>query len=63
MATVLHPAPRFASNDGVKDTLAAALGDMLLASKESTARSCSGSSASASRTRCGCCATSTTTSS
>jgi NADH-quinone oxidoreductase subunit C len=34
MATVLHPAPRFASNDGVKDTLAAALGDMLLASKE-----------------------------
>jgi len=34
MATVLHPAPRFASNEGVKDTLAAALGDMLLASKE-----------------------------
>jgi NADH-quinone oxidoreductase subunit C len=34
MATVLHPAPRFASNEGVKDALAAALGDMLLASKE-----------------------------
>ena len=34
MATVLHSAPRFASNEGVKDTLAAALGDMLLASKE-----------------------------
>jgi len=34
MAPVLHPAPRFASNDGVKDTLAAALGEMLLASKE-----------------------------
>src|SRR5688572_33455635 len=34
MATVLHPAPRFASNEGVKDTLGAALGDMLLASKE-----------------------------
>ena len=34
MATVLHPAPRFASNEGVKDRLAAALGDMLLASKE-----------------------------
>ncbi|HYD23294.1 MAG TPA: NADH-quinone oxidoreductase subunit C [Croceibacterium sp.] len=34
MATVLHSAPRFASNEGVKDALAAALGNMLLASKE-----------------------------
>ena len=34
MATVLHSAPRFASNEGVKDTLTAVLGDMLLASKE-----------------------------
>jgi len=34
MATVLHSAPRFASNEGVRETLAAALGDMLLASKE-----------------------------
>ena len=34
MTTVLHPAPRFASNDGVRETLSAALGDMLLASKE-----------------------------
>lgn len=34
MATVLHPAPRFASNEGVKDTLAAALGDMLIHAKE-----------------------------
>ena len=34
MATVLHSAPRFASNEGVKDKLAAALGDMVLASKE-----------------------------
>jgi NADH-quinone oxidoreductase subunit C len=34
MATVLHPAPRFASNEGVKETLSKALGDMLLASKE-----------------------------
>jgi NADH-quinone oxidoreductase subunit C len=34
MATVLHSAPRFASNEGVKDKLAAALGPMLLASKE-----------------------------
>jgi len=34
MATVLHSAPRFASNDGVRETLSAALGDMLLASKE-----------------------------
>ena len=34
MATVLHPAPRFASNEGVKDALAAALGDMLIHAKE-----------------------------
>jgi NADH-quinone oxidoreductase subunit C len=34
VATVLHSAPRFASNEGVKDRLAAALGPMLLASKE-----------------------------
>ena len=34
MTTVLHSAPRFASNEGVKDRLSAALGDMLLASKE-----------------------------
>ncbi len=34
MATVLHSAPRFASNEGVRETLSAALGDMLLASKE-----------------------------
>src|SRR4029078_5076497 len=34
MAANLHPAPRFASNEGVKETLGAALGDMLLASKE-----------------------------
>ena len=34
MATVLHPAPRFASNEGVRETLSEALGDMLLASKE-----------------------------
>jgi len=34
MATILHPAPRFASNEGVRETLSAALGDMLLASKE-----------------------------
>jgi NADH-quinone oxidoreductase subunit C len=34
MATVLHSAPRFASNEGVKDRLAAALGDMVLATKE-----------------------------
>ena len=34
MATVLHPAPRFASNEGVKEALSKALGDMLLASKE-----------------------------
>ncbi|MEO6387180.1 MAG: NADH-quinone oxidoreductase subunit C [Croceibacterium sp.] len=34
MATVLHSAPRIASNDGVKATLVAALGDMVVASKE-----------------------------
>jgi NADH-quinone oxidoreductase subunit C len=34
MATVLHPAPRIASNEGVRETLKAALGDMVLASKE-----------------------------
>jgi NADH-quinone oxidoreductase subunit C len=34
MATVLHSAPRFASNEGVKDALAAALGDMVLATNE-----------------------------
>src|SRR5690606_36412839 len=34
MAAVLHCAPRFASNEGVRQVLATALGDMLLASKE-----------------------------
>jgi len=34
MATVLHPAPRFASNEGVKDALSAALGGMLVEAKE-----------------------------
>jgi NADH-quinone oxidoreductase subunit C len=34
MATVLHPAPRFASNEGVREALSTALGDMLIASKE-----------------------------
>jgi len=34
MATVMHSAPRFASNDGVRKALVAALGDMVLASKE-----------------------------
>jgi NADH-quinone oxidoreductase subunit C len=34
MTTVLHPAPRFASNEGVREALSTALGDMLLASKE-----------------------------
>ena len=34
MAAVLHSAPRFASNEGVKETLSKALGGMLLASKE-----------------------------
>lgn len=31
---VLHPAPRFASNEGVRETLAAALGDAVLDSRE-----------------------------
>jgi len=34
MATVLHPAPRIASNDGVKDALSAALGEMLVDARE-----------------------------
>jgi NADH-quinone oxidoreductase subunit C len=34
MATVLHSAPRIASNDGVRETLSAALGAMLVGSKE-----------------------------
>lgn len=32
--TVLHPAPRWTSNEGVHDALVAALGDMVVASKE-----------------------------
>ena len=34
MAKVLHSAPRIASNEGVKDALSAALGDMLIHAKE-----------------------------
>jgi NADH-quinone oxidoreductase subunit C len=34
MATVLHPAPKIASNEGVRDTLVKALGQHVLASKE-----------------------------
>ncbi len=34
MAKVLHPAPRYASNDGVLDTLSSALGDMVLDTRE-----------------------------
>jgi NADH-quinone oxidoreductase subunit C len=34
MAAVLHSGPRMAPNDGVKDALSAALGDMLLSAKE-----------------------------
>ena len=34
MAQILHSAPRFASNEGVRDTLVAALGDMCIASKQ-----------------------------
>lgn len=34
MSAVLHSAPKFASNEGVLDTLAAALGDKVVASKE-----------------------------
>ncbi|GGC21543.1 hypothetical protein GCM10011371_06470 [Novosphingobium marinum] len=32
--TVLHPAPRYASNEGVSAAISAALGDMLLSTKE-----------------------------
>lgn len=32
--TVLHSAPRWSSNEGVLDTLVAALGDMVVASRE-----------------------------
>ncbi|HEY7808029.1 MAG TPA: NADH-quinone oxidoreductase subunit C [Croceibacterium sp.] len=34
MATVLHPAPRISSNEGVRETLVSALGKHVLASKE-----------------------------
>ncbi|WP_338245121.1 NADH-quinone oxidoreductase subunit C [Aurantiacibacter hainanensis] len=34
MAKILHPAPRYASNEGVRDTLVAALGDMVLSHDE-----------------------------
>jgi len=34
MATVLHPAPKISSNDGVRETLVKALGKHVLASKE-----------------------------
>ena len=34
MATVFHPAPRIASNEGVQDALSSALGSMLLSAKE-----------------------------
>lgn len=34
MSAVLHSAPRFASNEGVRETLVAALGSMVLASSE-----------------------------
>ncbi len=34
MAPVLHPAPKIASNEGVRDTLVGALGKLVLASKE-----------------------------
>jgi NADH-quinone oxidoreductase subunit C len=34
MATILHPAPKYASNEGVKDALVAALGDMVAAAHE-----------------------------
>lgn len=34
MATVYHPAPRFASNDGVRDVLTAALGAAVLEARE-----------------------------
>lgn len=34
MATVLHPAPKFASNEGVREALSAALGDALVEAHE-----------------------------
>ena len=34
MATVLHPAPRFAPNEGVRERLCAALGDSLVEARE-----------------------------
>ena len=34
MASVLHPAPRFAPNDGVRETLSAALGNALVEARE-----------------------------
>lgn len=34
MSAVLHPAPKFASNDGVREALVSALGDAVLCSKE-----------------------------
>ena len=34
MAAILHPAPRIASNQGVREALSSALGDMLVAAKE-----------------------------
>ena len=34
MTQVLHPAPKFASNQGVQDALTAALGDMVITAKE-----------------------------
>lgn len=34
MSAVLHPAPKFASNDGVREALVSALGDAVLFSKE-----------------------------
>src|SRR6476661_8131707 len=34
MATVFHPAPRIASNEGVAEALSGALGTMLLSAKE-----------------------------
>ena len=34
MATILHPAPRIAPNDGVRDALSSALGDLLVEAHE-----------------------------
>ena len=34
MSKVLHSAPRFAANDGIRETLVVALGDMVVAAKE-----------------------------